>query len=687
MALKFWHGERWKLATFARASIGADVYLCCPGPSLADVDPATLMVPGAVVVAVNSAYPHIAKPDFWIGTDHPACFDKSLMWTGFPKVLRSAWQEQTIFGQPIKRCPQTYFADVVTDKHPLDMFHHLSDNLHLFAPAYNSFEAALHFCLWLGAKRIRLVGCDFGGEKDYHDGRVLTEQQRAVNRLLYGHQVQRLAHHVLEGMFRGVEIRSCTPDSPASAYGAGYIPLADALAETQGRVPQGWTPQPHARDAALCRWRGKVTQKRGVVVGVIPEQVWMLEWWLANFRKHNPDLPVAFADFGLNEKWAGWCKEHGLHFKPEAPQGVGAWFRKPFALLQAPFEHVIWLDLDCEVRAPMDHFFAHLEAGKLILAGRGVMSVPYGTAQDHGWFMMMPRGEADAVNAVVACTGFVGASRGNPIIEEWALAHVPPTEFNYRGDHESLAVVASRRQPPRHALTADEFTLIRYPGSETPGIMHWAGLWGKETLRIRMEDRPPVRGHVDEREYMCICDAVRKVAAGQQQVHVLEIGVAEGHTGHAMVRAALDVAGTCTYVGVDAGAWKERAEPPDLPGAEWHFIEAKSQEARDAVAAIARHFDVVLIDGCHCPACVKADRDLYAPMVRPGGTLMFHDTKHTMDPNARQPGTDHRGFGVRAVMEQTACSRGWSMRGESGRFGLAVLRREPARPTAIPAVA
>jgi len=52
---------------------GLDCFLCCPGPSLADVRQERLHVPGAVVIAVNTAYPRV-RPDVWIGMDRPECY-------------------------------------------------------------------------------------------------------------------------------------------------------------------------------------------------------------------------------------------------------------------------------------------------------------------------------------------------------------------------------------------------------------------------------------------------------------------------------------------------------------------------------------------------------------------------------------------------------------------------------------
>jgi len=677
MALSFWAGDRWKLASFARREAGADVYICCPGPSLADVDPAILQVPGAITIAVNSAYPHIARPAFWIGTDHPACFDKALMWEPFPKILRAAWKEQLIFGVPIKACPQTYFADARKDVHPLDMWHNLSDNLCLVTRVWNSFDAALHFALWLGAKRIHLVGCDFGGAKDYYDDRVLTPAQRHSNRHLYQAQVQQLAHHALEGaMNHGVEIVSCTPDSPVNRF-LKAMPLAEALKATAARIPQAWTPKPHARDAAMCRWQVPPDDDIGIVVGVIPEQAWMLEWWLANLRKHNPDLPVAFADFGLPQTARDWCDAHGSRFEVRAPESVNGWFRKPFAMLGGPFRKVMWLDLDTEIRGPLLPMFERCRDG-LVGACRTDVMTPEGYAEqrDRGWNVMVTDPHYDG--------GIIIAEHGNPIIEEWALNSIPPWEFTYRGDHEILNVVLRRRGTPSFDLTGSDFSLARLPTDRNATILHHAGIIGKKMVKDRIEGRVsrlshPQQGFMAPEETARLMSIVVELANLHKEVRILEIGVAKGGTAAAMMRKVVECGSRYKYIGVDAmDAWHPTLFPRNEVQGDIHMVPHRSQDARakEAVAALApAGVHLLLVDGCHCAACTQSDWDWYAPMVVAGGYMAFHDTVVPTNNAIPQPGTEHVGNGVRTVYESVKGTAGWADLGEVGAIGLGILRR------------
>lgn len=115
----------------------------------------------------------------------------------------------------------------------------------------------------------------------------------------------------------------------------------------------------------------------GVLTGSDQSQEWLLHWFYSNFRKHNPNCPIAFADFGMSPAAQNWCQERGvlikapeLHHDPGEQPGFvfqqDRWeesnvntspssnrnyvcFRKPLAIGQSPFARTLWLDLDCQV--------------------------------------------------------------------------------------------------------------------------------------------------------------------------------------------------------------------------------------------------------------------------------------------------------------------------------------------------
>lgn len=126
---------------------------------------------------------------------------------------------------------------------------------------------------------------------------------------------------------------------------------------------------------------------QGVVVAADQNISWLLPWWWGLYSRHN-SYPVAFVDFGLSQKTAGWCKERGdlIPLKIDHPfvtpqskidpklaqewqklyghkvwQAREAWFKKPLAMLLSPYETTIWMDLDCEVCSSLAPIFDFLD--------------------------------------------------------------------------------------------------------------------------------------------------------------------------------------------------------------------------------------------------------------------------------------------------------------------------------------
>ena len=128
-------------------NIGADCYLYCPGPSLADVSfPVNL--PGTFSFVINTAYPKI-RPDIWIGMDKPECFDYHLIHEAFPKIFHSTFSKRTFDERPLTEFPSIYFADLEVPKNGiLDMFENKSPNTY-FAWFHHTLGTALHLMIWM----------------------------------------------------------------------------------------------------------------------------------------------------------------------------------------------------------------------------------------------------------------------------------------------------------------------------------------------------------------------------------------------------------------------------------------------------------------------------------------------------------------------------------------------------------
>ena len=129
---------------------------------------------------------------------------------------------------------------------------------------------------------------------------------------------------------------------------------------------------------------GRMDQE-GIVVACDQNQEWLLSWWWEHYSRHN-SYPVLFVDIGMSEKGRAWCSERGACVpldvegfceKPISPENARAWenqitsilsfrstlLKKPFAFRQSPFALSLWLDLDCQIKGPLDPLFYLLHFG------------------------------------------------------------------------------------------------------------------------------------------------------------------------------------------------------------------------------------------------------------------------------------------------------------------------------------
>ncbi len=117
---------------------------------------------------------------------------------------------------------------------------------------------------------------------------------------------------------------------------------------------------------------------------------------------------------------------------------------------------------------------------------------------------------------------------------------------------------------------------------------------------------------------------------------ILEIGTAKGATLLGWCRmASRKVVSVDLPGGIHGGGYPEakrrlyREFVADRPDVALHLIQADSHQvstrelAEQAMAG--DKIDVLFIDGDHTYGGVKADFDLWSPLVRPGGLIIFHD--------------------------------------------------------------
>lgn len=225
----------------------------------------------------------------------------------------------------------------------------------------------------------------------------------------------------------------------------------------------------------------------GILVGSDQTQEWLLPWWWGHYSRHNA-YPVAFVDFGLSEEKKWWCRERGeliplrvLDFaagqQEIAPdlikqweaqfgktfwQSRGAWFKKPLACLQAPFEKSIWVDLDCEIRGPIGLLF-------------DLADHPSGIAMaNDSW--------NEAMSYQVYNSGVIVFRQNLLLLQEWAQKSFDQNH-RFRGDQELLSHLIAEKQL-EIAEVPPFYNWSRYWGEEPKAVIrHWHGEFGRSVIR------------------------------------------------------------------------------------------------------------------------------------------------------------------------------------------------------------
>lgn len=470
MALWQCCGNGYHKVSFAKHDLGADAYLICPGPSLTDVSPNTFNVPGVITCCINKAHKHIT-PDIWIGMDRPECFDAQIWWAPYIKIARGGFQDCEVLGRPLRTFPNIYFADVEKAK-PIDMLTRRAHDVK-YVWSKNTFFVALHILIWMGAKTIYLVGNDLGGSKDYFDDTDLGDSLRAKNRKLYrwiGEQITCIARAAERN---DIKIISATPYSPVNKS-IDFIPLERAIEKSKKKLPnfELWGSGIHAHLGALCRWKKQEKlDDYGVIVGCDKEEEWMLPWWYKHFKANNPNMPLAFCDFGMSAAGKNFCKDKGILYECKGIDMQGdagftsSWFMKPFALLNSPFESSLWIDLDCKVLHNLDKYFDYIEPGKLAVS-RDPCTPFCKTITD------------DPVTS-----GIVGATHGEELVSLWAR-RILEKHSELRGDQQALNMVIESGGADRVNIFPPHYQWLRLQGeNDHAWTLHYTGPEGKKEIK------------------------------------------------------------------------------------------------------------------------------------------------------------------------------------------------------------
>jgi hypothetical protein len=233
----------------------------------------------------------------------------------------------------------------------------------------------------------------------------------------------------------------------------------------------------------------------GIIVGCDRNQEWLLDWWWQRYSAHNAHR-VAFVDFGMSDWGVAWCRQRGDYIPPSdeaivlhevdpkkksqwdtrAGRGIwnfrAAWFKKPSAFLRAPFPISCWIDLDCEIRGPLDPLFSALGPKDDLAI---VPESEYVQQKCQKLDLLLP-GE------VTYNSGVIVFRPESEIIRLWAEAAVHRNS-EFMGDQDALTRLIYLHEPPLVELPAIYNWSLGEDENPEAVILHYVCGWKLEILK------------------------------------------------------------------------------------------------------------------------------------------------------------------------------------------------------------
>ena len=225
--------------------------------------------------------------------------------------------------------------------------------------------------------------------------------------------------------------------------------------------------------------------KKGILIGSDSKTEWLLPWWWKYYSRYN-NFPVAIADFGMTPKMRRWCEKKGQVFSLKCPkdfiqkksglskdiaqkwqatykgdvwQARQAWFKKPLACLQSPFDLTVWMDIDCEVCGSLNPIFEVYDKGIELALVRDERTV-----EEHNY-----------------SSGVMLFPQNAPFLKKWAKLCIEGND-KYMGDQNALTDLILARKV-RFKELSPIYNWIMFQGYNVSVVVaHW-GAWGKEHIR------------------------------------------------------------------------------------------------------------------------------------------------------------------------------------------------------------
>jgi hypothetical protein len=217
----------------------------------------------------------------------------------------------------------------------------------------------------------------------------------------------------------------------------------------------------------------------GILVAADAALEWILPWWWERYSSYNK-WPVAFVDYGMNGPMLNWCRQKGavISFQERnfsklslADEGIEKEWKALYGLSysqvrQCWFKKTIWVDLDCEILAPLDDLFSYCQEPFF-----------FAIAKEHrceGLDLTHPDMEFNS--------GVFVYEKDCEILSKWAEL-VFNHGHQYGSDDRALSSLIRSAQYSFSVLPSIYNWRMAQGVPLAAKIIHWCGEWGKQYIR------------------------------------------------------------------------------------------------------------------------------------------------------------------------------------------------------------
>ena len=207
------------------------VFICANAPSFKTIDWSKLKLPGILTFGMNNGA-HLFRPNLWTGQDNPKKFMASI-WED-PTIMKftdiSNAKKEYATGRKISDCPNMFYHVRQSDFNA-DKWSTMNYVCWGTKTTRCSLMAILHICLFLGFKRMYLLGIDWHMDRDnkYFFEQDRTQDAINQNRNLYNEQSKHLSELWPRLKNLGREIYNCTSGSKLTVF--PFKSFDEAIAE------------------------------------------------------------------------------------------------------------------------------------------------------------------------------------------------------------------------------------------------------------------------------------------------------------------------------------------------------------------------------------------------------------------------------------------------------------------------